>query len=154
MTGRRWFLVALVVWFAGVASAQLEMEPQVFAIAAKLRCPVCTSESVAQSSSETSVRMREIIAEKLQEGEREAEILAFFQARYGDWILLEPPRRGLYLIVWILPIAAVVLLLGFLAFFLRRWTRRGQTSIEANPRYLDRVRRDMTSSAPKGDEPR
>jgi len=154
MTGRRRLLVLLVLWVAGLVSAQVELQPQVFEIAEKLRCPVCTSESVAQSSADTSVRMREIIAEKLQAGESETEILAYFQARYGDWILLEPPRRGLYLVVWIFPIAAVVLLLGFLAFFLRRWTRRGQQSLEANPSYIDRVRRDMKPTVPEGERSR
>ena len=148
------YLVFLLLLIAGLASAQLELEPRVFEIAAKLRCPVCTSESVAQSASETSVRMREIIAEKIQAGESEAQILTYFQARYGDWILLEPPRRGLYLVVWIFPALTVMLLLGGLAYYLRRWTRRGQQPLEANPTYVDRVRRDVQSTASEGEESR
>lgn len=144
--------IYFLLLLAGVATSQVELEPRVFEVAAKLRCPVCTSESVAQSASETSVRMREIIAEKLQAGESEEQILAYFQARYGDWILLEPPRRGLYLVVWIFPALAALLLLGALAYFLRQWSRKGQQPLEADPNYLERVRRNLQSKPPGGEE--
>jgi cytochrome c-type biogenesis protein CcmH len=143
-------VLLLFVLAASSATAQIELQPRVFEIASKLRCPVCVSESVAQSAAPTSVRMREIIAEKLEAGESEAEILAYFQARYGDWILLEPPRRGIYLVVWIVPAVAVVLVLAVLAFYIRRWTRRGQESVEADAGYLDRVRRSLESTATPG----
>jgi cytochrome c-type biogenesis protein CcmH len=136
----------------GFGSAEVDLAPRVFEVASRLRCPVCVSESVAQSASETSVRMREIIAEKLEAGESEAEILDYFQARYGDWILLEPPRRGIYLVVWIVPAVAVVLVLGVLGYYVRRWTRRGEETIEADAGYLDRVRRSMEPAATSGDE--
>ena len=143
------FLVLLTV--GGFADGQVELEPRVFEIAAQLRCPVCTSESVAQSAAETSVRMREIIADKLAAGESEAQILAYFQERYGDWILLEPPRRGLYLVVWVFPAVAAVLLLGLLAYYLRQWTRKGQQPLEADNNYLERVRSAVTAKPDEGE---
>ena len=144
----------LVLLIAGLVTAQVELEPRVFEIASKLRCPVCTSESVAQSAAETSVRMREIIAQKLQAGESEAQILAYFQARYGDWILLEPPRRGLYLVVWIFPALAAVLLLGALGYYLRQWSRKGQQPLEADPNYVEQVRRALPTTSHEGQEAR
>lgn len=144
----------LFLLFAGIATAQVELEPRVFEIASKLRCPVCTSESVAQSAAETSVRMREIIAQKLQAGESEEQILAYFQARYGDWILLEPPRRGVYLVVWIFPTLAAVLLLGALAYYLWQWSRKGQQPLEADSSYLEQVRQNLPPASHEGQEAR
>jgi cytochrome c-type biogenesis protein CcmH len=134
-----WLLMA----FSSVLASQAELSPGVFEIASQLRCPVCVSESVAQSSSPTSVQMREIIAEKLAAGESEAEILAFFQARYGDWILLEPPRRGMYLFVWIMPLVAGALALALLVYYIRSWHRRAQEPVLADPAYLARVQQHL-----------
>ena len=44
----------------------------------------------------------------MDEGRSRAEILAFFQERYGDWILLDPPRTGVLLLVWLLPVGFLV----------------------------------------------
>lgn len=136
---------ALFALLLGLAAAQIQLEPRVFEIADKLRCPVCVSESVAQSASPTSVEMRALIQDKLSEGQSEAEILSYFQTRYGDWILLEPPRRGLYLVVWLAPLVGGLAILGVVLYYLRRWTLRSRAPVEADPAYLAAVRQ-LTAS--------
>jgi cytochrome c-type biogenesis protein CcmH len=131
-------------------ATQVELEPRVFEIADKLRCPVCVSESVAQSSSPTAEQMREIIAEQLRAGEGEADILAYFQARYGDWILFEPPRRGIYWIVWLGPMLAGLLALTLLIYYVRSWHRRAEEPVEAEPAYLAQVRQRLAQDADPG----
>lgn len=141
----KYLLLLLSLWsFAGAQEVQLERE--VFNIAGELRCPVCRSESAADSNAETSVEFRDIIRERLQDGESEGQILAYFQRTYGDWILLDPPRRGLYLWVWGLPVAAGVLGLGLLGYFLTRWRKNAAAPVEASPEDLERVRRELGSS--------
>jgi cytochrome c-type biogenesis protein CcmH len=138
----------LSVALAGLASAQdVELNREVFEIARELRCPTCRAEGVAESSAPISIEMRNIIAEQLEQGKSRAEILAFFQARYGDWILLEPPRRGLHLIVWIMPIAIGLLSLGILVFFFRRWHKNANAPIEADAADLERVRMEIRRNA-------
>ncbi len=136
-------LLLLLPW--GFAQTEVQLEPRVFEIADQLRCPVCTGESVAQSASRISVEMRNIIRDQLIEGKTEEEILAFFQQRYGDWILLNPPRRGFYLFVWVLPIVAASLALITLVVYLRRWTKRSTVPLEADPNYLARVQQSLQS---------
>lgn len=118
----------------------VDLERQVFDISRQLRCPVCVAESVADSGAEVSVEMRNIVQEQLEQGNTEAEILAFFQARYGDWILLEPPKRGLHLLVWILPLVAGVIGVSVLAFLFKRWTQTSRQPIEVDEADLRRVR--------------
>jgi len=115
--------LALVACLAlGAAFAQdIVLDPRVFEIGNELRCPTCVAESVGESSAAIAREMRQIIQEQLDEGRTRAEILAFFQDRYGDWILLSPPRRGVLLLVWLLPIAAVVVAGGSLFVLMRRW---------------------------------
>ncbi|APD08815.1 MULTISPECIES: cytochrome c-type biogenesis protein [Thermus] len=115
----RWVLLALLLVPAlGQAGPPPDLSPEVFRIARELRCPVCQGESAAESNSGVAVEMRRLIAEMLQEGKTEEEIKAFFVDRYGEWILYEPPRRGVTLWAWVLPGLALLLLgLGLFAYF-------------------------------------
>lgn len=138
-------LVLFLALAASVGSAQVQLEREVFEVAGGLRCPICVNENVAGSNSPISVEMREIIREQLQEGRSQDEIYAYFVARYGEWILLEPPKRGTYLIVWLGPLAGGLLALAALAIYLRRWTETARRPIAVDADYLERVRQDLSS---------
>lgn len=111
------------------AAGQSTLDDQVRAIASRLRCPVCQNESVADSPSELAAQMRALIRHRLQSGEAPDAIVAYFVSRYGEWILLDPPRRGLGWLLWTAP--GVVLALGLLvtAAFLRHAVRRGDGEV-------------------------
>ncbi len=100
------------------------LDAQAQAIAARLRCPVCQNESVADSPAELANQMRSLIREKLAAGEPPDQIIAYFVSRYGEWILLEPPRRGLAWVVWIAPPTVLLLGLALVVGFLRRTVAR------------------------------
>lgn len=94
-------------------------------IAAQLRCPVCSGQSVLESNSAIAQEMQEVIRERLERGDGEREVLAYFRGAYGDWIILRPRATGLNLLVYVLP--AVALLGGgiWLVVVLRRWSAAG-----------------------------
>lgn len=120
---RRLLLACLLVAAAAGSVTAADLDAQAQAIASRLRCPVCQNESVADSPSELSAQMRALIRVKLQAGERPDQIIAYFVAKYGEWILLEPPRRGILWLVWLGP-AVVLGAGGLLALrFLRRAMR-------------------------------
>ncbi len=148
----RTLLTVFVLCLASLVGAQDEttsrkLESEVFNIAGELRCPVCRAESAADSSSPTSIEFRDIIREQLQDGQNRAQIVSYFQQTYGDWILLDPPRRGVYLWVWGLPVAAAVFGLGLLGYFLVRWRKNADTDVgETSPEDVERVRRELGNS--------
>lgn len=142
----RYLFVVLLMALSMGQAQEVQLEQQVFEIAAELRCPVCQAESAADSNAASSVEFRNIIRERLSDGQNEAQIVGFFQEKYGDWILLDPPRRGVYLWVWGLPLAAGVLGLGFLGYFLTRWRRNALTPIESSPEDLERVQNELRRS--------
>lgn len=138
--------MAAIAWPGPAVAQDGSLDQRVFEIARQLRCPVCVSESVADSSSRVAIEMRDLIQSQLQEGRTESEILAFFQDRYGDWILLEPPRRGIHLWVWLLPVIVAAVGAGALALLVRRWVRKGRETPDVEAADLDRVRQAMSSS--------
>ena len=145
--------LALAV-IAGAALAQeVQLETRVFEIARQLRCPTCVSESVSDSSAPIAQQMREIIQTQLVEGRSDTEILAYFQTRYGDWILLDPPKRGVHLVAWLLPIIVGVLAIGVVALLARRWLANSRRPIEASPEELARVRRQLGTTRTQVEEP-
>ena len=120
-------------------------------IAAQLRCVVCQNLSVADSPSEMASQMRAIIRERLAAGESPADVQRYFVDRYGEWILLSPPRRGFNLLVWLLPLAAVVLGLTVTAALVWRWTHRPRRVRPPAPAVdaamSERIRRELESGS-------
>ncbi len=111
---------------APVAPATETEARRVHDIAAELRCVVCQALSVADSTSTTAQQMRAIILDQVRAGKSRDEILAYFVSRYGEWVLLAPPRRGFNLLAWWLPFAGIAV--GTLAVVLaaRRWVANGR----------------------------
>jgi cytochrome c-type biogenesis protein CcmH len=82
-------------------------EAEVQAIASRLRCVVCQNLSVADSPSDMARQMRDLIRERLAAGDTPREVETYFVQRYGEWVLLAPPARGLNILLWLAPFAAV-----------------------------------------------
>ena len=81
---------------------------------------MCQNQSVAESQAELALDMRAIIREQLQAGADEDQVVDYFVARYGDYVLMQPPARGAGLVLWLIPPA--LLLVGGGATWL--WWRR------------------------------
>lgn len=91
-------------------------------IAAQLRCPVCSGQSVLESNSDIAQEMQEVIRERLGEGQSEGEILAYFRGSYGDWIILKPRATGIGLLVYVLPAIALLGGIAWVVLAVRRWS--------------------------------
>ena len=104
--------VVIVALSALMIAGQLHARPaegdRAQHLAARLRCPVCEGEAVSDSPARTAQDMRDQIQQQTAEGRTDAEILAYFQQRYGDWILLDPPVDRRTWPLWVVPGLALV----------------------------------------------
>lgn len=99
---------------AGLGVAKVVGSPAPRALAARahaleteLRCPVCQGLSVADSPSQLATGMRQIILAQLAAGRSPAQIRRYFTARYGSWVLLDPPNRGIGWLAWLTPLVGL-----------------------------------------------
>jgi len=99
-----------------------ELDARAAEIAAELRCPVCRNQSVVESNADLSREMQALVRERLVAGDTPDEVKEYFVSRYGEWILLEPQRRGINWLVWGLPFVVLISGGAFAIMLLRRWT--------------------------------
>ncbi|MFB1484788.1 cytochrome c-type biogenesis protein CcmH [Corallococcus sp. RDP092CA] len=85
-----------------------EQEARVQQLAKKLRCAVCQGLSVADSPSSMARAQLDKVRELVSAGKTDPEIVDYFVARYGEWVLLEPRAEGFNWFVWLGPVALVL----------------------------------------------
>ena len=88
-------------------------------IAKVVYCPVCESTPLDVCQTQACADWRQIIREKLENGESEQEIFDYFSNLYGDRVLAEPPREGFSLLIWLVPLIMVPLGLVFFGNYVR-----------------------------------
>ncbi len=99
--------VAAVV-VATASSGQRPMQQRVNEVAQGLKCPTCEAESVAASNTPIAQSMRRQIRTQLSHGRSPAQVRSWFEARYGAQVLLTPPTSGTGLLLWAVPVVALV----------------------------------------------
>jgi cytochrome c-type biogenesis protein CcmH len=141
-----WFSLLLATGALAAGAPSADVEERTREIAAELRCVVCQNLSVADSPSDLAKEMRGRVREQVEQGKGRQEIMDYFVSRYGEYVLLSPPKRGFNLLVWGLPF--VGLLAGAYGVYMvaRRWTMPapgGPAGPSVDPAYAERVRQEL-----------
>jgi len=148
-----WLAMGLVLVAALLVAVQRDGGPRtqgerVDAIARTIKCPTCRSESVYESQATASENIRTEIARQVAAGRSDGEVRAFLAARYGEDILLVPKGTGITGLVWVLPVAALVVAVAGLAVVFLRW-RREAADAAAHVTDADRA---LVEAALRADE--
>ena len=97
---------------------------------------MCQNQSIDDSNAPLAHDLRVIVRERLTAGDTDGQVLAFVEARYGQFVLLRPPFKLQTLLLWLTPL----LLLGGVAVFLVR-ARSRQPASGATPLSADEQKR-------------
>lgn len=92
-----------------------KQEAQFSYLLKELRCLVCQNQDLADSNASLAADLRTQVYEMVKEGESDTEIIRYLTARYGDFILFNPPVKALTALLWYGP--ALFLLLGLVIFW-------------------------------------
>lgn len=82
----------------------------------ELRCLVCQNQTIADSNAALAKDLRRQVYEMLQQGQSQQQIADFMTARYGDFVLYNPPFKLKTGLLWIGPV--IFLLLGLVILIL------------------------------------
>jgi cytochrome c-type biogenesis protein CcmH len=120
-------VVAAVLLAVGVSRGNGVSDPgeRADALARQVACPVCDGESVFESRNRASINLRNQITGLVNEGRLDDdEILAEIQSAFPNNILLVPPSDGVNVLVWALPVAAIIGAAVGVVLAFRRWRDR------------------------------
>jgi cytochrome c-type biogenesis protein CcmH len=127
------------------------LETRAREIGRELRCLVCQNESIEDSNSDLARDLRLVVRERLVAGDSNAQVFDYLAARYGDFVLLQPPVKPATWALWFGP-AAILLIGGSVAFFYVRGRRTA-----AGPAPLSAAERErletLTGAGETRDEP-
>lgn len=101
-------LVALAL-VAGAAAAQdRALDDRLKRLETELRCLVCQNQTLADSNAPLAEDLRREVRELAASGKSDGEIRAFLVARYGDFVLYDPPVKATTWLLWFGPFALLV----------------------------------------------
>lgn len=140
-------------WLPATVSAQEPDYDRINEIAKQMNCPTCVGINLADCRTQTCQQWRDQIADLLEQGYSEQEVLNYFETQYGTQVLLEPPKSGSTLWLWVLPFVAIIAGGAWLIYTMRRWNKGAPAPSTAEPApragsipddYLSQVEKDLS----------
>jgi len=97
------------------------LEARARGLSKELRCLVCQNQSIDESNADLAHDLRLLLRQRLVAGDTDQQVLDYIAARYGVFVLLDPPFAPLTWVLWLTP---PVLVLGGGGLLLLRARRR------------------------------
>lgn len=120
-------------------------------LVSELRCLVCQNQTIGDSNAELAADLRRQVHEMLQQGKSKVEIQQFMTDRYGDFVLYNPPLKAKTGLLWLGPVAFLVI--GLLSVFLlvRRKKITQSVTTDAEAEKMAAVRRLLNENNAEND---
>ena len=143
----RALIVLLLLWASPVWAVEPNemlddpvLEERAREISQLVRCPVCQNESVDESHATVARDLRVIIRERLVAGDTDQQVLDYLSARFGEFVLLTPPRDSANLLLWLAAPTMFVLALGIGWTAVRRKPKSAQNELSDDEQAeLDKI---------------
>jgi cytochrome c-type biogenesis protein CcmH len=100
-------MVIVVGLTQGGTTAPTDAE-RVDALASSIKCPFCNGESLSESQSSVAGEYRVIIAQRVADGATDDEVIDEFASKFGDSYILDTSTSRWSLVLWLVPILALV----------------------------------------------
>tara|TARA_R110002124_G_scaffold155181_3_gene322310 strand:+ start:958 stop:1428 length:471 start_codon:yes stop_codon:yes gene_type:complete len=100
------------------------LEARARVVSKELRCVVCQNQDIDSSNAGVARDLRLLVRERLVAGDTNAQVVAYIQARYGDFVLLSPPFKPETYVLWLAPPALALFAFAIGVSVLRRSRRK------------------------------
>ena len=84
------------------------LEARARGLSKELRCLVCQNQSIDESNADLAHDLRLLLRQGLVAGDTDQQVLDYIVARYGVFVLLDPPFAPLTWVLWLTPPALVL----------------------------------------------
>ena len=101
-------------------------------VAGELMSPACPGRTLLNCTSSQAEQWRELIRQKLVQGESKEQVLRYFVDIGGEGILAAPPKKGFALTAWLLPLFVMVNGAGLIIVLTCRWAQRRPRTDSSN----------------------
>ncbi len=108
---------------AELAFTDPELQARYETLTRELRCPMCQNQAIADSPVGIAADLRRELREQIAAGKSDADILEFMTARYGDFILYNPPVKPTTWLLWAAPVLLLLVGVGTAAVVIKRRSR-------------------------------
>ncbi|PTT47728.1 cytochrome c-type biogenesis protein [Aeromonas sp. HMWF016] len=116
-----WVVQAPAMAAIDVYTFDNDNQEQVFReLTKELRCPKCQNQDIADSNAGLAKDLRDKTYQMVRQGKDKDEIVDYMVARYGNFILYNPPLMASTLILWLGPLLVIVIGLGVVVMRSRR----------------------------------
>ncbi len=132
---RRVLLAAALLTALGTAAYAVEpserladpvLEARARALSLQLRCLVCQNQSIDESNADLAHDLRVVLRKRLTAGDTDKQALDYIVARYGVFVLLDPPFEPTTYLLWLTP---PMLVLGIGVLLVTRARRRPDSGL-------------------------
>ena len=110
----KFIMVFVIVYPPGNLYASDKNE-RIDRLSKNLRCLICQGQSVYDSQSDFALSVKELINNRIDDGDNDQEIYSYLKTKYGDWIMYEPQLGKNTILLWILPL--ILFIFGGLLIF-------------------------------------
>lgn len=111
----------------------------------QLRCLVCQNESLAGSNAELAQDLRREIYTMMKAGKSRDDVIDFMVARYGDFVLYNPPLKPATYPLWLAPF--VLLLIGVIMLFRTLAKKKSEAETELSAKERQRIKELLQSES-------
>jgi cytochrome c-type biogenesis protein CcmH len=96
------------------------LEARARSLSKELRCLVCQNQSIDDSNADLAHDLRVLLRQRLAAGDSDRQVIDYVAARYGMFVLLDPPFAPVTWLLWLAPPVLVVGVGGLLLLRARR----------------------------------
>jgi cytochrome c-type biogenesis protein CcmH len=106
------FAVAFLIAIGGPQARAVEpserladpaLEARARTLSQELRCLVCQIQSIDESNADLAHDLRILLRQRLLAGDTDQQVLDYIAARYGMFVLLDPPFEPVTYLLWLTP---------------------------------------------------
>jgi len=106
------FAIVLLIAIGGQLARAVEpserladpvLEARARTLSNELRCLVCQNQSIDESNADLAHDLRILLRQRLVAGDTNQQVLDYIAARYGMFVLLDPPFEPVTYLLWLTP---------------------------------------------------